>query len=439
MYILHPEHIAQLIILAPFLSLLCIITSRVIHHQVNELFIKRCLAISQVISIAASIFTCAVIFITSTTIHVFNVRILGLSTQDLAYSLLIDSTSALFVLMTCILGGIVGVFASRYLHRDSGYFRFFILYHIFLLGIHSIFQAAGLPTIYIGWELIGITSALLISFFAFRKQTVDNSLRAFWAYRITDSGMLVATLLAMHEHIEQFDAPISHVPLLIPLACLLSAIGKSAQFPFGYWLPRAMEGPTPSSAIFYGGLSVHAGMYLMIRVSETYGLPLTVSILMVIIGAVSVWYGTAIGRIQSDAKSRLAYASMAQLGLMFIEVGLGLNNLAIFHFVSHAMLRTYQLLNASSLLHDRYAFEHVLGRENVSFHPINSDRAHAQYAYAFWESVGGFLGRFSLLELADLTSRAVRTFEEWLSSALFHAARFLNFYASHPTKKINRL
>jgi NAD(P)H-quinone oxidoreductase subunit 5 len=439
MYIVHPEHIAQLIILAPFLSLLCIIAGRVICHEVNEFFIKRCLAISQVISIAASVFTCAIIFLKSTTINLLNIGILGLSTQELSYSLQIDSTSALFVLMTCILGGIVGIFASRYLHRDSGYFRFFILYHIFLIGMHSIFQGAGLPTIYIGWELIGITSALLISFFAFRKQTVAHSLRAFWAYRITDSGILVATLLAMHEHIEQFDGPIAHAPVLIPLACLLSAIGKSAQFPFGYWLPRAMEGPTPSSAIFYGGLSVHAGMYLMIRVSETYGLPIPVSILMIVIGSISVWYGTAIGRIQSDAKSLLAYASMAQLGLMFIEIGFGLNSLAIFHFVSHAMLRTYQLLNASSLLHDRYAFEHVLGRENVSFHPINSDRAHAQYAYAFWESDGGFLGRFSLLELADLLSRAVRGFEEWLSSTLFHSARFLNFYLSHPRKKINRL
>jgi NADH-quinone oxidoreductase subunit L len=433
------SNIAQLITLAPCIALLLIILDRILMHEVRELFIRRCLVVSQIISVAAGAYCSLIALLMQSTINVFSFRILSLSTQDLSFSLRIDQTSALFVLMTCILGVIVGTFASRYLHRDPGYFRFFILYHIFLLGIHSIFQGAGLPTIYIGWELIGITSALLISFFAYRSQTVSNSLRAFWAYRITDSGILVATLLAMHHHIDQFTHTSVQVPLLIPLACLFSAIGKSAQFPFGSWLPRAMEGPTPSSAIFYGGLSVHAGMYLMIRVSETYGLPLSVSLLMIIIGIISVWYGTAIGRIQSDAKSLLAYASMAQLGLMFIEVGFGLNSLAIFHFVSHAMLRTYQLLNASSLLHDRYTFEHVLGREQVSFHPIANERAFVQYAYAFWESVGGFLGRISLLGVADFAARLVSNFEENLSLFLLKISRILNFYITHPTRKINRI
>lgn|GEM_PF-6196276 len=173
-----------------------------------------------------------------------------------------------------------------------------------------------MPTVYIGWELIGLTSALLISFFAFRKQTVSNSLRAFWAYRVTDSGILVATLLAMHHGIEGFAQQVNEHPhMAIVLGCLLSAVGKSAQFPFGRWLPKAMEGPTPSSAIFYGGLSVHAGMYLMLRASQVYGLPTPVVVAMVVIGVFSVWYATLVGRIQSDAKSMLAYASMAQVGV----------------------------------------------------------------------------------------------------------------------------
>ncbi len=430
--------IAQAIVAAPCLALISIIVTRLLFHGVSELFVKRAVITSQVISIICAAITALQVFWKGETIPVLHYRLLSLSTQDLTFSLRIDSTSALFVLISCILGGIVGIFASRYLHRDPGYLRFFVLYHVFLLGVHAIFQGAGLPTIYIGWELIGLTSALLISFFAYRRQTVSNSLRAFWAYRVTDSGILIATLLAMHEHIDQFGSAIPHAPLLIPFACLLSAVGKSAQFPFGYWLPRAMEGPTPSSAIFYGGLSVHAGMYLMIRVSEVYGLPLPVQIAMAAIGLVSVWYGTAIGRIQSDAKSLLAYASMAQLGLMFIEIACGFNNLAIFHFVSHAMLRTYQLLNASSLLHDRYAFEHVLGREQVVFHPINTDREHAQYAYAFWESAGGFLGRFSLLNLVETIAYAVRGFEEYLSVTLLRFSRVLNFYFNHPTKSIPR-
>jgi NAD(P)H-quinone oxidoreductase subunit 5 len=402
---------------------------------VREIFIKRCLTLSQVISIAAGIVCCGVVLWTRVPVEIAKIRIVSLSTQDLSYSLRIDTISAFFVLMTCFLGGVVGLFASRYLHRDPGYFRFFILYHIFLIGTHSIFQGAGLPTVYIGWELIGLTSALLISFFAFRKQTVANSMRAFWAYRITDSGILVATLLAMHEGIDSFAAAVVHSPSpFIIGGCLLSAIGKSAQFPFGRWLPKAMEGPTPSSAIFYGGLSVHAGMYLMLRTTEVYGLPLPAAVCMVVIGAFSVWYATLVGRIQSDAKSMLAYASMAQVGLMFIEVGLGLHSLAIFHFVSHAMLRTYQLLNAASVMHDRYAFEHVLGREQVTFTPVQGKRAFAQYAYAFWESVDGAFGRMSLLGLFEWLARATRTLEDLFGSQILAAVRYVMFYIRHPVR-----
>lgn len=423
------------IIGAPALSLLAIILDRVIRHEVREGFIKRCLALSQSVSIVAAVICCGFVVLTGESLEVGAFPLISLSTQELTFALRIDRISAFFVLISCLLGGIVGLFASRYLHRDPGYLRFFILYHIFLLGVHSIFQGAGLPTVYIGWEMIGITSALLISFFAFRKQSVTNSMRAFWAYRVTDSGILVATLLAMHHGIEGFSKPVSdHPHIAISLACLLSAIGKSAQFPFGRWLPKAMEGPTPSSAIFYGGLSVHAGMYLMLRVSEVYGLTMPVAALMILCGIFSVWYATIVGRIQSDAKSMLAYASMAQVGVMFIEIGLGLNTLAIFHFVSHAMLRTYQLLNAASVMHDRYAFEHVLGRHQVSFKPVEGARAFSRYAYAFWESIDGAFGRLSLLAFAEYLARLARDFERWYADLILLISRQFLFCFRHPVK-----
>jgi len=175
-------------------------------------------------------------------------------------------------------------------------------------------------------------------------------------------------------------------------------------------------------------------MYLMLRASVVYGLPRQVAVSMIIIGLISVWYATVVGRIQSDAKSALAYASMAQVGLMFVEVGLGLNSLAIFHFVSHAMLRTYQLLNAASVMHDRYAFEHVLGREKISFTPVSTKRAFAEYAYAFWESIDGAFGRLSLLTLADLIARLARRFEQLLGDGILYAVRHALFLARHPLR-----
>jgi NADH-quinone oxidoreductase subunit L len=430
--------IGALIIGAPLVSLISIVIDRVFRREVREIFIKRCLVVSQIISIGAGIACSLYVILTGVPLELGSLRLVSLSTQDLAFSLRMDGISVSFVLISCLLGGIVGIFASRYLHRDPGYFRFFILYHIFLIGVHGIFLGAGLPTVYIGWELIGITSALLISFFGFRKQTVSNSLRAFWAYRITDSGILIATLLAMHHGIEGFSMRADDRPhLAILFGCLLSAVGKSAQFPFGRWLPKAMEGPTPSSAIFYGGLSVHAGMYLMLRAAHVYGLPQSVAICMVVIGFFSVWYATIVGRIQSDAKSMLAYASMAQVGLMFIEVALGFHTLAIFHFVSHAMLRTYQLLNAASVMHDRYAFEHVLGREKVSFKPVHGHRAFSQYAYAFWESIDGAFGRLSLLSLVEYVARASRSFEQWFEDIILSLVRRVLFYIRHPVKTVH--
>jgi NAD(P)H-quinone oxidoreductase subunit 5 len=432
--------IGLLIIGAPTLALLAILIDRVRTHEVRELFIKKCLIVSQIVSITAGFICAGYVLFGGRSLEIGALRLVSLSTKELAFALRIDSISVSFVLMSCILGGVVGLFASRYLHRDPGYLRFFILYHIFLIGVHSIFQGAGLPTVYIGWELIGLTSALLISFFAFRKQTVSNSLRAFWAYRVTDSGILVATLLAMHHGVEGFAQQVhEHPHMAIVFGCLFSAVGKSAQFPFGRWLPKAMEGPTPSSAIFYGGLSVHAGMYLMLRASQVYGLPMPVAVAMVVIGVFSVWYATLVGRIQSDAKSMLAYASMAQVGFMFIEVALGFNNLAIFHFASHAMLRTYQLLNAASVMHDRYAFEHVLGREQIPFKLAVGNRAFSQYAYAFWESIDGAFGRLSLLGLVEYLARASRAFEQWFQDLILALVRHALFYVRHPLRSISLL
>lgn len=424
------SYIGSLIVLAPVVSLIAILIDRTITHRVREPIIKKCLIISQITSILAGFICAGYVVLGGIEIDTIAFDLVSLSTSELTFALRIDRLSAAFVVITCILGSVVGLFASRYLHRDPGYLRFFILYHIFLVGVHAIFQGAGLTTVYIGWELIGISSALLISFFSFRKQTVTNSLRAFWAYRITDCGILIATLLAMHHGIDHFSNRGQHLSpnLLVVIGCLISAVGKSAQFPFGRWLPKAMEGPTPSSAIFYGGLSVHAGVYLMLRVAEVYGLPTPVAVSMVIIGILSVCYANVVGRIQSDVKSMLAYASMAQVGFMFIEVALGFHGLAIFHFVSHALLRTYQLLNAASVLHDRYAFEHVLGRERSSPSGTQGRPVFSRYSYAFWESIDGTFGRLSILSFIDLLARSCRDLERLLENAILSLSRYLVFY-----------
>jgi NADH:ubiquinone oxidoreductase subunit 5 (subunit L)/multisubunit Na+/H+ antiporter MnhA subunit len=282
-----------------------------------------------------------------------------------------------FVVMAIILSNIVGVFSQHYLHRDPGFYRFFFLIVLFLVGVLVVFMGNSFQTLFMGWELMGITSALLISFFTIRRETIDNALHAFWAYRVSDIGLLCgAALLAAHDPTHTFGVgvvPQQHLPeglfYLIPFLFLFSAMGKSAQFPYSSWLPRAMEGPTSSSAIFYGGLSIHAGVYLLLRLRLQYDVPAAMLVATAVVGGISCIYGVLLSQVQSDVKSALAYASLSQVGIMFIEISLGWYYIATIHCLGHAFLRTYQILKCSSIIDQFVAFEDA--------HQFDAERARA--------------------------------------------------------------
>src|SRR5215469_12049338 len=184
--------------------------------------------------------------------------------------LMADRLSLPFLTMTLVLSGLIGQFSATYLHRENGFFRFFALLHLFSFGSLLAFAAGSFDLLIGGWELVGITSVLLIAFFDQRTAPVENSLRVFAVYRACDIGLLVAAF-AMHNWAGHASFA-GGLPKLagtqataVCLFLLLAAAGKAAQIPFSGWLPRAMEGPTPSSAIFYGAISIHAGAYLLLR------------------------------------------------------------------------------------------------------------------------------------------------------------------------------
>ena len=281
------------------------------------------------------------------------------------FNLQLDGMNIWFVLMATVLSNIVGVFSRHYLHRDPGFFRFFYLIVLFLVGVLIVFMGSSFQIIFMGWEFVGITSALLISFFTIRRETIDNALHAFWAYRVSDIGLLVGSFLIaatipghMFGELSAHRYPLpAELALVIPCLLLFSAMGKSAQFPYSSWLPRAMEGPTSSSAIFYGGLSIHAGVFLLLRMRSELMVPTPVLVVMGCVGLVSCVYGVLLSQVQSDVKSALAYASLSQVGIMFIEISLGWNQVAIIHCIGHAFLRTYQILKCSSIIHQFVEFE----------------------------------------------------------------------------------
>jgi NAD(P)H-quinone oxidoreductase subunit 5 len=297
-----------------------------------------------------------------------------------------DRLSVPFVILSYVLVGTVGAFANRYLHREPGYRRFFLLYAMFLLGMVTASLAGTIETLFLGWELVGLSSALLVAFFHERRAPVVNGQRVWSVYRVADAAFLVAAVALHHARgggdfaglmgagpwPEGKAALDSNHALLIGLLLLVAVAGKSALIPFSGWLPRAMEGPTPSSAVFYGALSVHLGVFLLLRVSPMLDLSVWLRAAVVGLGLTSALYGALAGRVQSDVKTALAFASLTQVGIITAEIGLGLEYVALVHIIGHACLRTMQLLRAPTLLHDYHSLENALG-------------GHLHHQAGFWE------------------------------------------------------
>lgn len=286
-----------------------------------------------------------------------------------------DRLSVPFTILSFVLCGTVGAFASVYLHREQGYGRFFLFYAFFLMGMVVSSLAGTIETLFFGWEMVGLSSALLVAYFHDRPAPVRNGFRVWSVYRISDAAFLIAALTMHHltgegdfdvlmgsgmwpEEVTAID---SSSALLVGLLLLLAAAGKSGMVPFSGWLPRAMEGPTPSSAVFYGALSVHLGTYLLLRVSPLLDVSLPLRIAVITLGLLSAVFGTLASRVQGDVKNALAFASLTQVGIIAVEIGMGWHYIALIHMIGHACLRTLQLLQAPSALRNHQMLENAVG------------------------------------------------------------------------------
>lgn len=293
--------------------------------------------------------------------------------------LLFDHLSYLFAFLIGILSLVVITFSSRYLHREVGFKRFFTIINLFIFGLYLLSFAGTLDLFFSGWEIVGLSSFLLIGFYNERTRPVRNAFRIFTIYRICDIGLLLSAILIHHylhlsDHFSTMSPPPSdgtHIPSWVssalPLLLVMAAIGKSAQFPFINWPARAMEGPTPSSAIFYGGLSIHCGVVLLLRTFSLYQDNTLVRILIGCIGFLSFILAREIGKRQSNIKGQLAYAAVSQIGIMFIEISLGLIFLVYVHMFLHAVLRCYQILVSPSIVAD-----HVFSESSTDLTKTNS-------------------------------------------------------------------
>lgn len=289
-----------------------------------------------------------------------------LSPQLLVWPLpiFIDHVSVVLLMLASSLAYIVIFFADRYMHRESGYHRYYATIQLLFLGFFILVTAGSLEMIFAGWEILALASFLMIGFYRHRDRSADHATRAFLTYRLCDVGLLIGAIIAHHltpdakRHLFEGMAVVGHadadanlpIHLVLGLLILIAATGKSAQFPFSGWLPRALEGPSHSSALFYGGLSIHAGVFLLLRTHSLWFDNDFIRILVGLQGSLSFVYASAIGRVQSTVKSQIAWAAIAQVGLMFVEIALGYFDMALIHLVLNASLRSMQLLMSSSAL-----------------------------------------------------------------------------------------
>jgi NADH-quinone oxidoreductase subunit L len=285
---------------------------------------------------------------------------------DAAFQL--DQLSMVMVLVITGVGSLIHVFSIGYMRDDPGYPRYFAYLNLFVFFMLVLVLGASYPVLFIGWEGVGLCSYLLIGFWFSDKANADAGKKAFIVNRIGDFGLLVAMFL-LFANLGALDfvgvnsraVELQAGGALVTAICLfmfLGCAGKSAQIPLYVWLPDAMAGPTPVSALIHAATMVTAGVYLIARSAVLFSLSPVASLTVAIVGAVTALFAATIGLKQWDIKKVLAYSTISQLGYMFIGVGVGAYVSGIFHLVTHSFFKALLFLGAGSVIHAMHGAYH---------------------------------------------------------------------------------
>jgi NADH-quinone oxidoreductase subunit L len=292
------------------------------------------------------------------------------------FSLLLDSLSAIYILFVTFVGFWIHVFATGYMRGDSGYWRFFAYMNLFMFSMLTLVLADNFLLMFVGWEGVGLCSYLLIGYYFTKDFANDAAKKAFVVNRIGDFGFVLGVMLLFLRagSIFYFDDPVrgtrgafnwamekSADPLawsailaggMTTIAVLLfvGAVGKSAQIPLYVWLPDAMAGPTPVSALIHAATMVTAGVYMVARASSIYTHAPAAMLIIAIIGAATALFAATIGLAQWDIKKVLAYSTISQLGYMFLACGVGAFGAGIFHVFTHAFFKALLFLGSGSVI-----------------------------------------------------------------------------------------
>src|SRR5258708_6036705 len=276
----------------------------------------------------------------------------------------LDQLSLVMLLVVTGVGFLIHIYSVCYMWEEGGYYRFFSYLNLFMFFMLTLVLAGNYLLMFIGWEGVGLASYLLIGFFFLRDSAAAAGKKAFIVNRIGDFGFLIALFLiikhfrsldfqTVFEAVKPYGAETTGVGFLTAIALLLmvGACGKSAQIPLYVWLPDAMEGPTPVSALIHAATMVTAGVYMVARSHVIFEHAPTALTVVAIIGTLTAIFAATIGMAQTDIKRVLAYSTVSQLGYMFLACGVGAFSMGIFHLMTHAFFKGLLFLAAGSVIH----------------------------------------------------------------------------------------
>ena len=331
------------------------------------------------------------------------------SLLNVQWSYQLDPLSAVFMLIVTGVGLCIFVFATGYMHGDPGFYRFFSYMGLFMFSMLVLVMGSNFVMMFVGWEGVGLCSYLLIGYYFNRDEAANASRKAFITNRVGDFGFMLAVfaIIATFGTAQYTDVvaqaagypveTLGHWGLMswIALGLMIGACGKSAQFPLHVWLPDAMAGPTPVSALIHAATMVTAGLYMLTRTNVIFQHSQTMMLVVALVGAFTAIFAATIGITQNDIKKVLAYSTVSQLGFMFLACGVGAFVIGIFHVMTHAFFKALMFLGAGSVIHGMHHEQDMRKMGNLKKY----------MPYTYWTFLAGWLAICGIIPFSGFWSK----------------------------------
>ncbi len=350
----------KLIALVPLFPLIGFLINGFFGKKISKSLSGGIACVSILVSFIISVLAFIELHHSATKSHVINLFTwISADTLNIPFEFLYDPLSSLFLLIITGIGFLIHVYSTGYMHDDAGFSRFFTYLNLFVFFMLLLVMGNNYLIMFVGWEGVGLCSYLLIGFW-FKNQAYNDAARkAFVMNRIGDLGFLLGIILifitfgsvSYGDVFAKAGASSEHIVTVIALLLFVGAMGKSAQIPLYTWLPDAMAGPTPVSALIHAATMVTAGVYMVVRSNVFYSISEVASETVAIVGVATALFAATIGLLQNDIKKILAYSTVSQLGLMFLGLGVGAYSSSVFHVTTHAFFKALLFLGAGSVIH----------------------------------------------------------------------------------------